>query len=187
MSSYQNVKESFNLDQSDYHEQEPAGNFVKPLSTKFYNNLLRLEEKVQRKKFTIDTINELIPLYAVRNSIIQNEKKKNYNLLSLQKCVEYYDSVKDPIKYYFLEKIQNTLANRETLKLLLKSKEEEDKIEENGGQDGNEEDFDVLSPSDDDLVFSEVVGDSASNQKRLSEYKKLRVRKKLFYNILNDV
>ena len=66
-----NTKESFSLDQSDYHEQEPAGNFVKPLSTKFYNNLLRLEEKVQRKKFTLDTINEIIPLYH-KTSIFQS-------------------------------------------------------------------------------------------------------------------
>ena len=34
--------------------------------------------------------------------------------------MEFYDNQKDPIKYYFLEKIQGTLASRGSLKLLIK-------------------------------------------------------------------
>ena len=36
----------------------------------------------------------------------------------LKKCVEHYDSVKDPIKYYFLEKIQMALVNKSSLNLM---------------------------------------------------------------------
>lgn len=43
----------------------------------------------------------------------------------MKKCVEYYDSVKDPIKYYFLEKIQITLANKASLKIMILKKNEE--------------------------------------------------------------
>ena len=39
--------------------------FLKPLSATFYSNLLRLEEKLQRKDYSENTINEIILLYAV--------------------------------------------------------------------------------------------------------------------------
>ena len=48
------------------------------LDSNFYLNILRLEEKIQNHDYTVETLDELIPLYA--------------------KCVEYYDSVQDPIK-----------------------------------------------------------------------------------------
>ena len=35
--------------------------------------------------------------------------------------MEYYDCVKDPIKNYFLEKMQNTLVSKEALIILMKS------------------------------------------------------------------
>jgi hypothetical protein len=41
--------------------------------------------------------------------------------------VEYYDCLKDPIKNYFLEKMQNTLVSKEALTILIKAKSEESK------------------------------------------------------------
>lgn len=45
-------------------EEGPDG-LIKPLSSSFYSNLLRLEDKIQRKDFSENTINEIILLYAV--------------------------------------------------------------------------------------------------------------------------
>ena len=42
-----------------------------------------------------------------------------------QRCVEFYDTSRDPIKIYFLEKIQKTIANRETLKVLMLNRKTE--------------------------------------------------------------
>ena len=39
--------------------------------------------------------------------------------------MEYYDCMKDPIKNYFLEKMQNTLVSKEALTILIKNKNEE--------------------------------------------------------------
>jgi len=44
--------------------------------------------------------------------------------------VEYYDCMKDPIKNYFLEKMQNTLVSKEALSILIKTKNEEFKEKE---------------------------------------------------------
>ena len=41
--------------------------FLKPLPASFYSNLLRLEEKIQRRDFSEYTINEIILLYAVKS------------------------------------------------------------------------------------------------------------------------
>ena len=46
--------------------EESIESFLKPLPSNFYSNLLRLEEKIQRKDFTENTINEIILLYAVK-------------------------------------------------------------------------------------------------------------------------
>ncbi len=54
-------------------EESSFESFLKPLSSSFYSNLLRLEEKIQRKDFTENTINQIILLYAV----IKKHKKKN--------------------------------------------------------------------------------------------------------------
>jgi len=46
-------------------ETETANFEIKPLPTKFYSNLLRLEEKVFSKNFDIEILNEIVSLYAV--------------------------------------------------------------------------------------------------------------------------
>jgi len=72
-------KYSLNPQSSEAHKKLPSfehenseemegghNNFeIKPLSTKFYSNLLRLEEKVSSRKFEIETLNEIVSLYAV--------------------------------------------------------------------------------------------------------------------------
>ena len=51
----------------DNSEETEGNNFeIRALSTKFYSNLLRLEEKVSSKNFDIETLNEIVSLYAVR-------------------------------------------------------------------------------------------------------------------------
>lgn len=44
--------------------------------------------------------------------------------------MEYYDCMKDPIKNYFLEKMQNTLVSKEALSILIKGNIEESKEKE---------------------------------------------------------
>ena len=51
------------------NSEENEGCEIKPLTTKFYSNLLRLEEKVFSKNFDIDTLNEIVSLYAVFSSL----------------------------------------------------------------------------------------------------------------------
>lgn len=45
--------------------EEQGEPFLKPLSAIFYSNLLRLEDKILRKDFSENTINEIILHYAV--------------------------------------------------------------------------------------------------------------------------
>lgn len=64
---------------------------------------MELEEEIMFKEnYTKESISKIIELYA--------------------KCVEHYDSLKDPIADYFLEKIQMTIASNETLKMLHEKK-----------------------------------------------------------------
>ena len=63
---------------------------IKPLDELFFVKLLQLEDCIIKKILTTSIINQLVNLYG--------------------KCVEYYDTIKDPIKIYFLEKIQITLS-----------------------------------------------------------------------------
>jgi hypothetical protein len=43
-------------------------------------------------------------------------------------AIEFYDLRKDPIKNYFMEKIQMTLANKEALKMMMEQKRKQDEI-----------------------------------------------------------
>jgi len=62
--------------------------------------------------------------------------------------VEYYDCIKDPIKNYFLEKMQNTLVSKEALIILMKTNLEENNIEK-------EIDVESLRSFDDIFVWEE--------------------------------
>jgi len=67
--------------------------------------MIKLEIAFRNDKFTVDTLEDLTQYYA--------------------KCVEYYDNIKDAISAYFLYKIQDTLATKESLKKLIDSQAEE--------------------------------------------------------------
>lgn len=54
----------------------------------------------------------------------------NKTIAHYAKCVEYFDSVNDPVKIYFMEKIQATLVNQKTIMKLLS-------CTENGEQEEN--------------------------------------------------
>ena len=62
--------------ESDFSYDQPSDGALKPLSTNFYKNLLLLEEKIQRKRFTMDTINNLVAQYAVKNIIMYKKVKE---------------------------------------------------------------------------------------------------------------
>ncbi|EAR82390.2 hypothetical protein TTHERM_01164100 (macronuclear) [Tetrahymena thermophila SB210] len=90
-------------------QQVPRQEFLKiqpqMLQKDFYLSMLDLEERVNNAKtVTLERINHLIDKYAA--------------------CVEYFDSVSNPIKIYFLEKIQITLANTRYLNILINSTEQ---------------------------------------------------------------
>ena len=51
-------------------------------------------------------------------------------LLFLQQAVEYYDLMRDPIKTYFIDKIQILLMNKETLRIMIQREEQIKLLEE---------------------------------------------------------
>ena len=53
--------------------------------------LIDLERKVKNNGFKFNIVNEMVERYKT--------------------CVEYFDSCSDPIKYYFMEKINNILID----------------------------------------------------------------------------
>ncbi|CAD8075062.1 unnamed protein product [Paramecium sonneborni] len=80
-----------------------ASCFMQKPDKQFYYNLLRQEYLLQTKP-EIDIVNQAVQMY--------------------RKCVEYFDSLQDPIKYYFLEKIQTALSETKTLRLIINTKNE---------------------------------------------------------------
>jgi len=67
-----------------------------PLSEEIIRELIGLEEQVLTRVYDSTTLPRII---------------RTYGLL-----VEHYDALRDPIKYYFLEKMQATLSLPESLK-----------------------------------------------------------------------
>ena len=61
-------------------------------------NLITMEEDITNKSASLNTIQELIKIYS--------------------DLIEYYEYKNDPMKTYFMEKIQIVLSNKDTLKLL---------------------------------------------------------------------
>ena len=71
----------------------------------YITNLVLLEEELINGKYTLKTIQDLVSIYT--------------------SLIEYYDGIKDPIKTYFMEKIQILLSNKNTLEVLEKTNPEE--------------------------------------------------------------
>ena len=63
----------------------PPEYYESALSVDFYLELIQIEHEMSKNNFTLDLIENAIQKYA--------------------KCVEYYDSINDPVKFYFQEKI----------------------------------------------------------------------------------
>ena len=75
---------------------------VNPLSDEQYiTKLVLLEDDLLNNKYTIKTMQELVSIYT--------------------SLIEYYDGIKDPIKTYFMEKIQILLSNKEAMEVLEKT------------------------------------------------------------------
>jgi len=72
---------------------------LEPLTRAFFSQLLKSETEFYNKQYSVETLDELIQLYA--------------------KAVEYYDTIKDEIASYFIFKIQDALATKKSLKLLV--------------------------------------------------------------------
>ncbi|CAK74590.1 unnamed protein product (macronuclear) [Paramecium tetraurelia] len=82
-------------------QKNSAACFMQKPDKQFYYSLLRQEQLIQTKP-EIDIVNQAVQMY--------------------RKCVEYFDSLQDPIKYYFLEKIQTALSETKTLMLIMNTK-----------------------------------------------------------------
>eukprot|EP01016_Furgasonia_blochmanni_P006674 TRINITY_DN12682_c0_g6_i2.p1 TRINITY_DN12682_c0_g6~~TRINITY_DN12682_c0_g6_i2.p1 ORF type:complete len:406 (+),score=57.90 TRINITY_DN12682_c0_g6_i2:102-1220(+) len=97
--SAENASPSQSLSSSPYATVRKSSIKDYQIDTIFFNRLLRLEEKLFRRTYTLETISDLVTLYS--------------------QAVEYYDAKKDPSKQYYLEKIQFTLTNEEIFRVLL--------------------------------------------------------------------
>jgi len=71
---------------------------IKPLTSQFFSSLIKLETDFINKNYNAETLDELVEYYS--------------------EAVEYYDSIKDQIASYFIYKIQDTLAQKKSMKLL---------------------------------------------------------------------
>ena len=75
---------------------------MNPLNDEQYiTKLVLLEDDLLNNKYTIKTMQELVSIYT--------------------SLIEYYDGVKDPIKTYFMEKIQILLSNKAAMDVLEKT------------------------------------------------------------------
>jgi hypothetical protein len=77
----------------------PRDHQVAPLNREFFAELIALEARIQNKSYTVETLDTLTQYYA--------------------RAVECYDSQKDCISHYFIYKIQDTLATKKSLKMLM--------------------------------------------------------------------
>ncbi|CAD8120306.1 unnamed protein product [Paramecium sonneborni] len=68
-----------------------------PLTRQFFTMLSTLETKIV-KECTVERVNQVVQMY--------------------QQCIEFYDSRKDDIKYYFVDKIQNALYEMQQISCL---------------------------------------------------------------------
>ncbi|KAL4457043.1 hypothetical protein ABPG74_014681 [Tetrahymena malaccensis] len=70
------------------------------LDKTFFMRMLELEKLFHEKEINIQQIGELVGMYA--------------------RCVEYYDSIKDDSKFYYIDKIQYVLSRKESLEKIFK-------------------------------------------------------------------
>lgn len=76
-----------------------------PVTDELISRTILLEERIISHGYDLEIIQELVMFYS--------------------KIVEFYDSIRDPITKYFMEKIQITLASRNTLKVISQKKKSE--------------------------------------------------------------
>jgi len=102
-----NIRRSFSYTSSG----RPSAK-AQALPKEFFTHLIKLESDFQSNSYTVETLDELVQLYA--------------------KAVEYYDSIQDEISSYFTYKIQDILATKRSLKMLIDRKQQEKAVlEEN--------------------------------------------------------
>jgi len=75
------------------------------LPREFFSSLIQTESDFRSNSYTVETLDTLVQLYA--------------------RAVEYYDSIQDEISSYFTYKIQDILATKRSLKMLIDRKEQE--------------------------------------------------------------
>lgn len=86
------------LDSSQFH-QLLRRDEEHPLKMEVIQQMLNIEESILNHKLTKESFELLLDIY--------------------QKCVGYYASIHDPIKHYFMEKIQLTMSNPAVLDLII--------------------------------------------------------------------
>ena len=133
-----------------------------PVSNETVLELQRLEKNVSQNKFKVTDLEEIIKIYST--------------------YVEHYEMNKDPISFYFMEKIQLLIANQDTIRAL--SKIEQVK---KGAIPESEEEYQVERRDTiqemrqmvkDDLKQSRFVFDEKKIEKRHSINTQKRVRAK---------
>lgn len=87
---------------------------VQALPREFFSHLIKLESDFHSNSYTVEILDELVQLYA--------------------KAVEYYDGIQDEISSYFTYKIQDILATKRSLKMLIDRKQQEKAELENKNQ-----------------------------------------------------
>lgn len=104
--------------------------------------------------------------------------------------MEYYDCMKDPIKNYFLEKMQNTLVSKEALTILIKNKNEEFKERDINIDYESLKSFDELYQNEEKISLDDRVKPSLRKNfpaelmnkmdKNIERYKNLKVDQLIF-------
>ncbi|KAM3133815.1 hypothetical protein pb186bvf_014078 [Paramecium bursaria] len=77
------------------------------LNKKFFLKLLEYERQFSKKIESIAQIQNLVALYG--------------------QCVEFFDTLANPVKYYFMEKIQMALAEGEAFEIILQQEQQNKK------------------------------------------------------------
>ena len=103
--------------------------------------------------------------------------------------MEYYDCMKDPIKNYFLEKMQNTLVSKEALTILIKNKNEEFKERDINIDYESLKSFDELYQNEEKISLDDRKPSLRKNfpaelmnqmDKNIERYKNLKVEQLIF-------
>ncbi|KAL4472524.1 hypothetical protein ABPG74_018473 [Tetrahymena malaccensis] len=140
----------------------------KPHPREFYLKLMETEKKIQKGNFFQQDITLLIEMYT--------------------KCIEYFDSVQDPIKCYFEDKISSTLSSNSILSVLMNSQKQQDsqqtQVQRSSTAKDNQCDNAKIKESTQKNQITHIPSlDKGSHRPRTLSEQKKHDRMKAHYNI----